>query len=251
MTPDESPSFKVPAGQPIFVTTRWSVVLAAGSKSESTQAQNALARLCHVYWYPLYAYVRRRGHNAHDAQDLTQAFFEQLLRRQSLAGVDPERGRFRSFLLTAMNNFLVGEWKRASAQKRGGGRENLSLDWAAAERRFDLEPATTDSPDRIFEKQWALALLEEVLNRLESEYEAEKKGELFAAIKETLMGRRESQPYAVLAQTLGMTEGSIKVAAHRMRKRYRELIRAEIANTLEHCEDVEAEMQYLFRVLAR
>lgn len=250
MTPDETASSTLPARQPVFATTHWSVVLTAGTHSDTTRAQDALARLCQVYWYPLYAYVRRRGHNAHDAQDLTQAFFEQLLRRQSLAAADPERGRFRSFILVAMNHFLANEWKKVVAQKRGGGSQHLSLDWATAEQRFDLEPATTAAPDRIFEKQWALALLGEVLNRLEREYRAEGKAELFAAIKETLLGRHESQPYAELAVALGTNENALKVAVHRLRRRYRELIRAEIANTLDHSEDVEAEMRHLFQVLA-
>jgi RNA polymerase sigma-70 factor (ECF subfamily) len=246
----ESQTASTPAPRDIFATTHWSVVLAAGTHHDTTRARDALARLCQVYWYPLYAYVRRRGHNAPDAQDLTQAFFEQLLRRQSLASADPERGRFRSFILTALNHFLTSEWKKAVAQKRGGGSRNLSLDWAAAEERFDLEPATTIAPDRLFEKQWALTLLGEVLNRLECEYRAEGKGGLFAAIKESLLGRRESQPYAELAEALGMNESALKVAVHRLRKRYRELIRAEIAGTLDHTEDVEAEMRHLFQVLA-
>jgi RNA polymerase sigma factor (sigma-70 family) len=249
VTFDETASSTVPARQPMFATTHWSVVLTAGTHRDTTRARDALARLCRVYWYPLYAYVRRRGHNAPDAQDLTQSFFEQLLRRRSLAAADPERGRFRSFLLTAMNHFLASEWKKAVARKRGGGERNLSLDWAAAERRFDLEPATTLAPDRLFEKQWAWTLLDEVLSRLEREYRAEGRGELFAAIKETLMGRRESQPYAELARALGMNEGALKVAVHRLRKRYRELIRAEIANTLDYSEDIEAEMRYLFQAL--
>ena len=247
-TESQTPSTSAP--RDIFATTHWSVVLTAGTHHDTTRARDALARLCQVYWYPLYAYVRRLGHNAPDAQDLTQAFFEQLLRRQSLASADPERGRFRSFILTAMNHFLAVEWKKARARKRGGGSHNLSLDWAAAEQRFDLEPATTVAPARLFERHWALTLLGEVLNRLEREYQAEGKGGLFAAIKETLLGRRESQPYAELAETLGMNEGALKVAVHRLRKRYRELIRAEIANTLDPSEDVEAEMRHLFRVLA-
>jgi RNA polymerase sigma factor, sigma-70 family len=235
---------------PEFVTTHWSVVLTAGSHQDNTRAREALAGLCRTYWYPLYAYVRRRGYNAHDAQDLTQAFFEQLLKRRSLASVDPERGRFRTFILTAMNYFLVNEWKKVSAQKRGGGDPEISLDRAAAEQRFDLEPATTVAPDRLFEKQWALTLLSEVLSRLEREYESEGKEELFNALKETLMGHRESQPYTDIARTLGMNENAVKVAVHRLRRRYRELIHAEIANTLDPSEDVEAEMRYLYQVLA-
>jgi RNA polymerase sigma-70 factor (ECF subfamily) len=250
MTTDETASSTLPARQPVFATTHWSVVLTAGTHHDTTRARAALARLCQVYWYPLYTYVRRRGHNAHDAQDLTQAFFEQLLRRQSLASADPERGRFRSFILTAMNHFLTSEWKKAVAQKRGAGSPNLSLDWAAAEQRFDLEPASGAAPDRIFEKQWALTLLAEVLNRLEHEFQADGKAELFAALKETLLGRRESQPYAELAKSLGINESAVKVAVHRLRRRYRELIRAEIANTLDDSGEVEAELRYLFQVLS-
>ena len=238
---------KVPA--PAFVTTRWSVVRAAGG-SDTTSARAALEKLCRTYWYPLYAYVRRRGHSPEDAQDLTQEFFARLLEGQSLAGADPELGRFRSFLLTCMNHFLTDEWKKAKAKKRGGGREMLSLDWAAAEERFDLEPADNSAPDRIFEKQWALALLAEVLNRLEMEYQQEGKTELFAALKQTLMGSRESQPYAELAASLGMNESAVKVAVHRLRKRYRELIREEIAGTLDRTQDIEQEMRHLFRALS-
>ncbi|HWY31930.1 MAG TPA: sigma-70 family RNA polymerase sigma factor [Candidatus Acidoferrum sp.] len=234
--------------QAVFATTHWSVVLTAG-RSDTTRSQDALARLCQTYWYPLYFYVRRRGYSAHDAQDLTQAFFARLLEYQSLTSADPDRGRFRSFILTAMNHFLVSEWKRGMAQKRGGGILTISLDLAAAEERFDLEPADHSAPDKLFEKQWALALLAVVLNRLEGEFQAEGKTDLFAALKQTLMGSRESLPYVELATRLGMNESAVKVAVHRLRKRYRELIRAEIANTLDQSQDVEAEMQYLFKVL--
>jgi RNA polymerase sigma factor (sigma-70 family) len=224
-------------------------VLAAGH-SDTTHARAALEKLCQTYWYPLYAYVRRRRHSPEDAQDLTQEFFAQLLERQSLAHADPNRGRFRSFILTAMNHFLVNEWKKARAKKRGGGCSVLSLDWAAAEERFDLEPADHSAPDTIFERQWAITLLDEVLNRLEREYQDEGKTDLFAALKLTLMGTRESQPYAELAARLDMNENAIKVMVHRLRKRYRELIRDEIAGTLDRGQDVEEEMRHLFDVLA-
>ena len=200
----------------MFVTTKWSVVRAAG-RSDTTSARTALEKLCRTYWYPLYAYVRRRGHTPEDAQDLTQEFFARLLEGQSLAAADPELGRFRSFLLTAMNHFLTDEWKKAKAKKRGGGAQVLSLDWVAAEERFDLEPADNSAPDKIFEKQWAVALLAEVLNRLEVEYQQEGKAELFAALKQTLMGSRESQPYADLVASLRMSEGAVKVAVLRLR----------------------------------
>jgi len=234
--------------QPVFVTTRWSLVLAAG-RSDTTRSRDALARLCQTYWYPLYAYVRRRGYSAHDAQDLTQEFFARILEKQSLAGADPNRGRFRSFILTAMNNFLGQEWEKARAQKRGGGAELVSLDLAQAEQRYDLEPATSETPDKDFDKKWALALLESVMSQLEQEYKTERKSDLFIALKQTLTGSRESQPYVELAKTLEMNEGAIKVAVHRLRKRYRELLQNEIANTVSLPEEIKEEMRHLFSAL--
>lgn len=233
-----------------FNTTHWSVVLAA-TRGSNDGAQEALARLCQTYWYPLYAYVRRRGHSAHDAQDLTQAFFAKLLERESLVSASPERGKFRSFILTAMKHFLSSEWRQATAQKRGGGLELLSLDWAAAEERYDLEPASHSSPDKLFEKQWAVTVLDDVLKRLEQEYQTAGKAELFGVLKQTLMGRREAQPYSELASRLSLSESAVKVTAHRLRKRYRELIRTEIAGTLEDPQEVDEELRYLFQVLAR
>jgi RNA polymerase sigma-70 factor (ECF subfamily) len=238
------------ATRQVFATTHWSVVLTAG-RSDTAGGREALARLCQSYWYPLYAHARRRGCPPHDAQDLTQEFFAQLLERQSFAGADPSRGRFRSFLLTAMNNFLVTEWKKARAQKRGGGESLLSLDLAAAEQRFDLEPAARDTPDKAFDKQWALTLLEEVLNLLEKEYRRDGKADLFVALKQTLMGARESQPYAQLAAELGVSESAVKVAVHRLRKRYRELIRAEIAHTVASPDEVNDEMRHLLATLTQ
>jgi RNA polymerase sigma-70 factor (ECF subfamily) len=233
----------------VFATTRWSVVLAAGHQ-DTAHAHAALEKLCHTYWYPLYAYARRRGNSPEDAQDLTQEFFAQLLERQSIASADPNLGRFRSFLLASMNNFLANEWKKRQSKKRGGGHQLLSLDWAAAEERFDLEPADHATPDKIFDKQWALALLDEVLNRLELEYQGERKTDLFATLKQTLMGSRETQPYAELAARLAMNESAVKVAVHRLRKRYRELIRDEIAGTLDESREIEGEMRHLFSALA-
>jgi RNA polymerase sigma factor (sigma-70 family) len=225
------------------------VVLAAG-RSDSTRAQKALAGLCQTYWYPLYAYVRRRGHSPPDAQDLTQEFFARLLERRSLAGADPARGRFRTFLLTAMNHFLANEWAKGRAQKRGKSFQIFSLDWAAAERRYDLEPADAATPDKAYDKQWALALLDTVLEKLDAEYGAGGKAELFSALKQTLTGSRETQPYAELADRLGMSEGALKVAVHRLRRRYRELIRAEITETVASSEDVGDEMRLLVEALA-
>jgi RNA polymerase sigma factor (sigma-70 family) len=232
-----------------FVTTHWSVVLVAG-RADSTHAQNALARLCQTYWYPLYAYVRRRGHSPHDSQDLTQEFFARLLARHTLAIADPNRGRFRSFLLSTMNHFLAHEWEKVRAQKRGGGCRMLSLDLAQAEERYDLEPADNSTPDKLFDKHWVTALLEEVLNQLEAEYQQAGKAELFAALKQSLTGTRESQPYAMLAVPLGMNEVAIKVAVHRLRKRYRELLRAEIANSVADPEQAADELRHLVTSLA-
>jgi RNA polymerase sigma-70 factor (ECF subfamily) len=232
-----------------FLTTHWSVVLAAG-RGDSTRAQNALARLCQTYWYPLYAYVRRRGHSPHDAQDLTQEFFTRLLEHQSLAAADPNRGRFRSFLLSSLDHFLAHEWQKGQAQKRGGGRQMLSLDLAMAEQRYDLEPADTSSPDKLFDKHWAGALLEEVLNQLEAEYRQAGRAELFAALKQTLTGTRESQPYAVLAAQMSMNESALKVAVHRLRKRYRQLLRAEIVHVVADPDQADDELRHLFAALA-
>jgi RNA polymerase sigma factor (sigma-70 family) len=234
--------------QPVFVTTHWSVVLAAG-RSETTRSRDALARLCQTYWYPLYANVRRRGYSAHDAQDLTQEFFARLLEKQSIASADPQRGRFRSFILTAMNNFLAQEWEKSRAIKRGGGSEMFSLDLARAEEHYDLEPCTSETPDKDFDKKWAVALLESVMTQLEAEYKREEKGDLFDALKQTLTGSRESQPYAELAKTLSMNEGAVKVAVHRLRKRYRDLLQAEIANTVSSPEEIKEEMRHLFSAL--
>jgi RNA polymerase sigma factor (sigma-70 family) len=232
-----------------FLTTHWSVVLAAG-RSDTTRAQGALARLCQTYWYPLYAYVRRRGHSPHDAQDLTQEFFARLLERQTFAYADPNRGRFRSFLLTSLDHFLAHEWQKVHAQKRGGGQQILSLDLAMAEQRYDLEPADMSSPDKLFDKHWAGALLEQVLNQLEAEYQHAGKTEWFATLKLTLTGTRESQPYVELAARLGTNEAAVKVAVHRLRKRYRQLLRAEIANSLADPEQTEDELRHLFAALA-
>jgi RNA polymerase sigma-70 factor (ECF subfamily) len=232
-----------------FATTHWSVVLSAG-RSDTTRGQLALEQLCKAYWYPLYAYARRRGHSSHDAQDLTQAFFVCLLERESLANADRTRGRFRSFMLGAMNYFLANEWAKMQTQKRGGGRPILSLDLAAAEERFDREPAGPMTPDRTFDKEWATALLDKVLNHLEEEFRRENKVHLFDALKQTLAGPRESQPYAELAERLGMNEGAVKTAVHRLRKRYRQLLEAEIAHTVTCATEAKAELSYLLKVVS-
>ena len=232
-----------------FVTTHWSVVLSAGH-NDTPRAAEALQRLCQTYWYPLYTYVRRRGHSPQDAQDLTQGFFACLLERQSLATADPEKGRFRSFMLGAMNYFLATEWAKMQTQKRGGGREIFSLDLAAAEQRFDLESADHATPDKAFDQAWATALLDKVLSQLEAEFRREGKIQLFDTLKQTLAGSRESQPYGVLAAQLSINEGAVKTAVHRLRKRYRQLLEAEIANTVTSPDEVKEEMRYLLKAAA-
>ena len=234
---------------PVFVTTQWSVVLKAGL-ADTTQARDALAKLCQTYWYPLYAYVRRRGHSPHDAQDLTQAFFARLLERNWVGSADEERGRFRTFLLTAMSRFLSDEWDKSRAQKRGGNVTHLPLQLDTSETRYGHEPADNNTtPEQCFERRWALTLLDTVLQRLRVEYEDEGNKELFATLHSTLVGAREQQPYAELAAHLDMNEGAVKVAVHRLRKRYRQLLRDEIAGTMAGSGDVDEELRHLFATL--
>jgi len=231
-----------------FVTTRWSAVAAAG-QDDSPRAHVALENLCQTYWYPLYAYVRRTGKSPEDAKDLTQAFFAVLLAHNSIAKVDRERGRFRSFLLAALKNFLVNEWEKSRALKRGGAMHFVPLQFDTAETRYAQPIAPGDTPDRAFDRQWALALLDAVLNRLRQEYSKAGKDHLFAGLKETLSGGRSDIPYRDMASRLGMSEGAVKVAAHRLRHRYRDLLREEIASTLADTGDVEAELRELFAAL--
>jgi len=243
-----SPESSVPQ-RPVFVTTRWSVVLTAG-RSQTAHAQVALEQLCQIYWYPLYAYVRRRGHPPEDAQDLTQEFFARLLQRNWVGRADQQKGRFRSFLLSAMNHFLSDEWDKARAQKRGGGLKPLPLQFDTAETRFSHEPADPVTPEQNFERRWALTLLDEVLRRLRAEYEQEGRKELFAGLHPCLVGGSTDQPYAELAVKLGVTEGTVKAAVHRLRQRYRQLLRDEIAQTVAEPGEVDEELHHLFAVLA-
>jgi len=225
-------------------------VLTAG-RSDTTRAASALEKLCQTYWYPLYAYVRRRGHSLEDAQDLTQAFFARLLERNWVGQADQQKGRFRSFLLSAMNHFLADEWDKARAQKRGGGLAPIPLQFDVAETRYSHEPADNVTPEHSYERRWALTLLDEVLRRLRSEYEQDGRGELFAALHPCLVGDRSSQPYAELAVKLGISEGTVKSAVHRLRQRYRQLLRDEIAQTVVEPGEVDEELKHLFAVLAR
>jgi RNA polymerase sigma-70 factor (ECF subfamily) len=228
-----------------FPTTLWTVVLHAG-QNEPAQAQAALAQLCEGYWYPLYYFIRRRGYSPHDAQDLTQAFFAHLLEKRGLGRVDPEQGRFRTFLLASLKNFLANDWDRTNALKRGGGQTIVSLQQESAESRYQLEPSHDLTPERLFERQWALTLLDQVLAALRDEYHSEGKGVLFEELKAALIG--QAGGYADIAARLGQSKGAIKVVVHRLRSRYRELMRARIAETVGEG-DVEDEMRHLLAVL--
>lgn len=217
---------------------------------DTTLAKAALEKLCQAYWYPLYAYVRRRGYSAHDAEDLTQGFFAHLLASSFLADANHERGRFRSFLLTGLNHFLADQWDRQKAQKRGGRHQIISMEVANAETRYQLEPVDNLTPEKIYEQRWAATVLSNVIVELRREYESDGKGSLFAGLKSSLTKARAAVSYAELSTQLNMSEGALRVAVHRLRQRYRELLRAEIANTVASSEDVEEELRYLFRVLA-
>ncbi len=230
----------------VFATTHWTVILAAG-RGGTPQANRALEELCGTYWYPLYAYVRRHGHSKEDAEDLTQGFFARFLERNYLEGLSSEKGRFRAFLLAALKHFLVNEWDKSQRQKRGAGVAPLSVDWQDADTRYQIDPAEQLSPDKHYDRAWAMALLEQVISRLRDECAAEGKGKMFEQLKPFLMAGQSAIPYAEAAGRLGLNEGAARVAVHRLRKRYRELLRKEISQTLCYPADVEEEMRALFR----
>jgi RNA polymerase sigma factor (sigma-70 family) len=233
----------------LFNTTHWSVVLQAG-ENDSPQAAEALAALCRAYWYPLYAYVRRQGHDFADAQDLTQEFFARLLARKDLRLADRKRGRFRTFLLTSLKHFLINEWNKANREKRGGGHPPISLDAEQTETRFRAEPADGRSPDKAFERRWAMVLLDRVLDQLQTEFTAAERGQVFEELKSFLTGEDNESSYAEIGRRVGMTAGSVKVTVHRLRRRYRELLRAEIARTVEDPAAIDEEMRDLFATLS-
>src|SRR5262245_4896562 len=233
---------------PLFATTHWSVVLAAGGGG-SPQADLALADLCHTYWYPLYAFVRRKGHSAHDAQDLTQAFFARLLEKNYVAQANRDRGRFRTYLLAALTHFLADEWDKERRLKRGGGREIISFDAASAEERYLLEPVDRFDAARLYERRWVTTLFDKVLARLEQEFHDTGKAGLFDELKDSLLAEDAASPYAEAGARLGMKVDAVKQAVHRMRRRYRELFREEIAQTVAGPDEVEDELKHLFAVL--
>lgn len=224
-------------------------MLTAGHGS-SPQAGRALEELCRAYWYPLYAYVRRRGHSPHEAEDLTQEFFARLLAKNYLAAVDREKGKFRSFLLASLKHFLANEWDRARAAKRGGGQPHLSLDIQTAETRYRSEPADDLTAEKLLDRQWALALLDQVLSRLQAEFVADGKKKQFDELKVWLTEGKGATSYAEAAAKLGTTEGAVKVAVHRLRRRYRELLREEISHTVATPAEIEEEIRHLFAAFA-
>ena len=232
----------------VFDTTHWSVVLQA-SANDSPQAAEALASLCRAYWYPLYAYVRRQGHTMEDAQDLPQDFFARLLERKYLRRADRKRGRFRSFLLTSLKHFLIDEWSKANCEKRGGGRQFISRDAEMTETRFQAEPADDRTPDKAFQRRWALVVLDRVLDQLQSEFVAAGRGQVFEELKSCLSGEDNESSYAEIGRRLGMTEGNLKVTVHRLKRRYRELLRKEIAMTVEDPKAIDEEIRELLAAL--
>jgi RNA polymerase sigma factor (sigma-70 family) len=228
-----------------FDTTHWSLVLAAGQRGTGESAA-ALERLCQSYWLPLYAYVRRRVSDVHDAQDLTQAFFERLLEKNYLADADPRRGQFRVFLLTAFKHFLSKEWEKAKAQKRGGGRSPISLDFSTGDSQITLQPAGGLTAEQMYERQWVITLLSCVMQRLEREFEKVGKRSQFERLKDFIVSTKKDTTYADVASELGMTESAARMATSRLRRRYRQLLREEIAQTVSSPEDIDDEINSLF-----
>lgn len=231
-----------------FHTTRWTVVLTAGHKG-APEARRALATLCETYWYPIYAFARRKGHAPVEAEDLTQGFFSALLEKDYVNAADPERGRFRAFMLTAFRRYVSRERDRARARKRGGGRAPLSLDFAYGERRYTIEPSHELTPERAFDRRWALTLLETVMERLQKEMADAGKLEVFDGLKPHLLAPADGAAYAELAERLDSTEGAVKTALHRLRVRYRDLLRSEIAETVATPDEVDGEIGHLLQSL--
>ncbi|MHC4244658.1 MAG: RNA polymerase sigma factor [Planctomycetota bacterium] len=246
--PDYTPTNANLPGAGRFATTHWSVVMAAG-RPKSASYRQALETLCQTYWFPLYAYLRRHGSNSHEAQDYTQAFFTALLDKGGLGLADPKRGKFRSFLLASLKHFLSNERARARAKKRGGGRKVLSLDFENAESQYALEPRDELSPEKLFERSWALTVLERTMARLQAEAVSTNKQKSFERLKSYLTADEGSVPYRDAAVELDITEGAARVAVHRLRKRYRELLRDEIAHTVTSDDQIDEEIRDLFTAL--
>ena len=239
------------AGRPrVFATTHWSVVLAAGH-GESAPAGRALETLCRAYWYPIYVYVRKKGYRPEEAQDLTQEFFAQLIAKNHFRLADRTKGRFRAFLMATLDYFLAREWSRAHRQKRGGQFTFISLDEHSPEKRYQMEPADLETPERKFFRQWALTVLKQAMNALQKECEANDKAPLFREAKNLISGERHGAAYAQMSKSLNMGEGAVRVAVHRLRQRYGELLRREVAHTVTSEEEVDEELRYLIQVLSQ
>ena len=237
-----------PIDSEAFPLTHWSAVFAAG-KEGTARAEAALAEFCSAYWYPLYAFARRKGHQPADAQDLTQGFFAYLIDAQLVAKANPDKGRFRSFLLGCFINFMASEKERAQTLKRGGGLLAVPLDSQQAEARLAQEPSPDASPERLFERHWALAVLEAALAHLEAEFEKSGRAALFQQLQPFLQGDASGPSYAEVAQQLGTTEGTIKVTVHRLRQRYRDLLRTVVSQTVNSPIEVDAELAHLMAAL--
>jgi RNA polymerase sigma-70 factor (ECF subfamily) len=244
--PDPAPG----GGAAVFATTHWSVVLEAGNQ-DSPRASEALEQLCRVYWRPLYAYVRKRGYSPDEAPDLVQEFFARIIEKNYFSSADRQRGRFRTFLLASMEHFLAKEWQRAHRLKRGGGVTFLSLDDVSAETLYREEPADELTAERLYDRRWALALLEQALAQLRAEYAGSGRGPVFEELAVVLSGDKPEVAYAELGARLGLSEGAVKVAVHRLRQRYGELVRMQVADTVSRPEQVDEELQHLFAALGR
>jgi len=239
----------IPGRNHEFQTTLWMTVAEASRQDGSREAQQALEKLCRTYWYPLYVFLRRQGKSAEDAEDLTQAFFGHMLEKNALRNADPDRGRFRTFLLTSLKNFVTDQWKKDNAVKRGGGARLIELDAEVAENRYRYEPVERLDPEKLFERRWAMTLIEEVLGQLEAEYSLKGKADLFRAIQPFLMDKKTEIPQTELATRLGMKEATLNTEVFRLRARYRELFRYEIAQTVAHADQIENEMRDVFAAI--
>jgi RNA polymerase sigma-70 factor (ECF subfamily) len=248
MSDKSAKSFSL-SGSGRFATTHWSVVLRAG-RPKAPGYQDALQSLCRSYWFPLYVYLRRQGYNNQRAEDYTQAFFCRILEKKVLSMADSKRGKFRSFLLSALKNFLLDEYDRANAQKRGGGRKILSIDFKGAENQYSMEPADSLTPEKLFDKSWALTVLDRTMTRLKTELTSQNKQQFFEHLKIYLTTGKDTIPYRDKAAQMNMTEGNVRTAVHRLRRRYRKLLRDEIAQTVTAEDQIDEEIDDLFNALA-
>ncbi len=248
--PFREPKSEIAESARVFATTHWSLIVRAGDLDRSPGGQAALEKLCRIYWYPLYSFVRLSGSAPADAQDLTQGFFLQLLKTNFLEAVTPEKGKFRSFLLASLKHYCSNERDRARAQKRGGGIAPISIDEQDAEGRYRLEPIDHMTPEKLYERRWALTVLDRALARLRKDYTSSGRIKLFDQLKEDLTGERTGLTHAEIGRRLDMTPGAVKVAAHRLRKRFRECLRDEIAETVSELDEIEEEIHHLFHALS-